>query len=146
MYLRVPCASALEVVWISKPKYNLELGCMNINLISNKYVKTVIPSILTNFTAADAHRVTSAPTVNRQSTDSQTQRHYTLTPRLTRLAALFLMLLTLGVGQMWAWWYAPGSFFSAINFNTDCSQMSSENYVTYYCVPPGTYEFKLVVD
>ena len=61
----------------------------------------MISSILTNFTAADAHRVTSAPTVNRRSTDSQRQRHYTLTPRLTRLAALFLMLLTLGVGQMW---------------------------------------------
>lgn len=28
----------------------------------------MIPSILTNFTAADAHRVTSAPTVNRWST------------------------------------------------------------------------------
>ena len=42
------------------------------------------------------------PTVNRRSTDSHSQGHYTLSSRITRLAALFTLLFTLGVGQMWA--------------------------------------------
>ena len=48
-----------------------------------------------------AYCIVSSPTVNRRSTDSQIQRHYSLGTRFTRFAASFLMLLTLGIGQMW---------------------------------------------
>ena len=40
-------------------------------------------------------------TVNRQSTDGHSIRRYSVNTRLYRLAALFTLLFTLGIGQMW---------------------------------------------
>ncbi len=44
------------------------------------------------------------PTVNRRSTDGQSQRRYSLTPITKRWRALMMVvfLFTLGIGQMWA--------------------------------------------
>jgi len=39
------------------------------------------------------------PTVNRQSTDGQSQRHYTL--GLMKYAAMVTLLLTLACGNVW---------------------------------------------
>ena len=82
-------------------------------------------------------------TVERRSNDGHVRRH--LPVGLTKLLSLFL-LLTLGVGQMWAYWHVPGTHAStgwtSADGNESC--MNGDNYVTFYAVAAGTYEFKLV--
>ena len=68
----------------------------------------------------------SQPTVNRQS-------------RLMYICCL-LTLLTLGVGNAWAW-YLPGTLRG--EWNTNSNNMGSDNSITFYAVPAGTYEFQL---
>jgi len=66
--------------------------------------------------------------------------------RFGRYAAMLIMLLTLGVGQMWAYWHVPGTHASSGWTVTDDNEscMDGSNYVTFYAVAAGTYEFKLV--
>lgn len=56
------------------------------------------------------------------------------------------LLLTLGTGQMWAYWHVPGTHVSTgwalADNNASC--MNSSNTVTFYNVSAGTYQFKLV--
>ena len=78
------------------------------------------------------------PTVNRQSTDSHSQGHYTLASRITHLAALFVLLFTLGVGQMWGdvTIYVTGKIFigedawdnSTSTIKVDVRYQGSEGY------------------
>ena len=69
--------------------------------------------------------------------------------RFGRYAAMLIMLLTLGAGQMWAWWFVPGEIHSAGWSATEASsggiaQMNGSNTITFYNVPAGTYQFKLI--
>ncbi len=51
----------------------------------------------------------SRTTVNRQSTDGQSQRHYKKTPLSKRWKVLMtlIFLFTMGIGQMWGAYYTP---------------------------------------
>ena len=59
----------------------------------------------------------TSPTVNRRSTDSQSQGRYTHTPlcKTLKYAAVLLMVFMVGVGQMWG---ANGDVLFSQNFNT----------------------------
>ena len=66
-----------------------------------------------------------------------------------RTLLITLLLLTLGVGQMWAWWFVPGDIQSAGWSAKEASsggvaQMDGSNKITFYNVPKGTYDFKLI--
>ena len=68
---------------------------------------------------------------------------------LRRIAAITLCLLTLGTGEMWAWWFVPGEIHNAGWSATEATsggiaQMNSDNTITFYNVPAGTYQFKLI--
>lgn len=51
------------------------------------------------------------------------------------------LLLTLGTGQMWAW-YLPGTINGTYWGTTD-NNMGSDNSITFYAVAGGTYQFQL---
>ncbi|MBQ4394834.1 MAG: hypothetical protein II825_06015 [Paludibacteraceae bacterium] len=50
------------------------------------------------------------------------------------------LLLTLGTGQMWAW-YLPGTLRG--EWNVTSNNMGSDNSITFYAVAGNTYKFKL---
>ena len=54
---------------------------------------------------------------------------------------IFTLLLTLGVGQMWAW-YLPANIHYAAWNNGD-NQMGGDNKIVFHAVPAGTYYFRL---
>ncbi|MBR2165268.1 MAG: InlB B-repeat-containing protein [Paludibacteraceae bacterium] len=78
-------------------------------------------------------------TVERRSNNGQSQGHYTL--GLTKLIFTLTLLLTLAVGQMWAW-YVPGTINGTYWGTTD-NNMGSDNSITFYAVAGGTYQFQL---
>lgn len=95
------------------------------------------------------------PRDNREMSERKPSEERTLLAplpqRFVRYVAMLIMLLTLGVGQMWAWWYVPGQIHSngwstSTAANGGITQMNSSNEITFYNVPAGTYEFKLVKD
>ena len=51
------------------------------------------------------------------------------------------LLLTLGTGQMWAW-YLPGTI-NGTHWETTDNNMGSDNSITFYAVAGGTYQFQL---
>ena len=69
-----------------------------------------------------------------------------------RAALVALCLITVGVGEMWAWWWVPGTIHNNGVFNSTLTegkdggifQMPEGNTITFYNVPAGTNEFKLV--
>jgi len=69
-----------------------------------------------------------------------------------KLILLISMLFSLTIGQMRAWWWVPGTIHNNGVFNSTLTegkdggifQMPEGNEITFYNVPAGTNEFKLV--
>lgn len=69
-----------------------------------------------------------------------------------KLILLISMLFSLTIGQMRAWWWVPGTIHNNGVFNSTLTegkdggifQMPEGNTITFYNVPAGTNEFKLV--
>ena len=75
--------------------------------------------------------------LSRNSHEKQTPQ------RFTRYAAMLIMLLTLGVGQMWGTWYVPGTLPGCNWTKGDNANKMSGRTKNFSAVAKGTYKFQL---